>query len=220
MTRTKMLLLTLLLAPAAASAATVVVDWSGQIDAYAAAPGSSYPQTLSDTSISGAFTFNTNLLPPPDAGNPAGVVSFTGSGFMQSTVQWSGGTFTPEPPGSSGSSSLYIDTNADECTIQDSSTYMDALGIPHQAMLNLDVSGLIAATATGFSVGTVGSGYFWDLTTPSDGSAPGGFEAFFTTDSVTVGVPGPDTASLSVGMLLAVMVAFMRGRRKEACKEA
>jgi hypothetical protein len=218
MTRTKMLLLTLLLAPAAAFAETVAVDWSGQIDAYAAAPGSSYPQTLSDTSLSGVFTFNTNLLPPPDAGNPAGVVSFTGSGFVQSTVQWSGGTFTPEPPGSTGSSSLYIDTNADECTIQDSSTYMDALGIPHQAVLSLDVSGLIAATATGSSFGTVGSGYFWDLTTPADGSAPGGFEAFFTTDSVSVkvGVPGPDTASLSVGMLLAVMVALIRGRRKEA----
>ena len=219
MTRTKMLLLTLLLAPVAAFAETVEVDWSGQIDAYAAAPGSSYPQILSDTSVSGDFTYNTSLLPPPDAGYPDGVTSFTGSGFLQSSVQWSGGPFAAEPPGSTGSNSLYIDTIGDECTIQDSSTYMDSLGTQHQALLYLDVTGLLAATAAGSSDGTLGTGYFWDLTAPTDGSAPSGFEAFFTTDSVTekaVAVPGPDSASLGVGMLLAVMVALMRGRRQQA----
>jgi hypothetical protein len=220
MTRTKILLLAVLLAPAAAFAETVAVDWSGQIYAYAASPGSVYAPTLSDTSVSGVFTFDTNLLPLPDAGNPAGVLSFTGSGFMQSSVQWSGGPFAADPSGSTGSNNLFIDTNADQVIIQDSSSYMDGLGTPHQALLSLTVNGLLAATSSGGTLGTLGYGDFYDLTAPADGSAPGGVEAFFTTDSVTVqavAVPEPDTASLSVGMLLAVMmVALIRRRRKEA----
>jgi hypothetical protein len=217
MTKTKMLFLTLLLAPAASFAATVTVDWSGQIDAYGAA-GSVYPQTLSDTSISGVFTFDTNLLPPPDAGNPAGVVSFTGSGFLQSSVQWSGGPFAAEPFGNAGSNSLYIDTTQDLCLIQDSSTYMDGMGTMHQALLSLNVTGLLAASSAGSAGGTSGSGFFGDVTVPSDDSEPEGFQALFTTDSVTVqpvSVPEPDTASLSVGMLLVIMVALIRGRLKE-----
>jgi hypothetical protein len=227
MTRTKIVLLTLLLAPAAASAATVEVDFSGQLDAYAVTPGSSYPQTLTDTSVSGVFTFNTSLLPTPDAGNPPGVVSFSGSNFLQSSVQWSGATLSPEAPGSAGSNTLYIDTNAGLCTIQDDSTYMDALGIPHQAEIALNFSGLsvarLLAPGSGGSLGvTSGSGDFFDLTSPTDGSLPSGVEALFIPDSVSVkvvGVPGPDSASLGVGMLLAAMVAMIRVRRRQEARE-
>lgn len=221
MTRTKMLLLTLLLAPAASFAATVQVDWSGQLDAYAVTPGSSYPQTLTDTNVSGVFTFNTSLLPPPDAGNPPGVVSFSGSGFLQSSVQWSGATLSPEAPGSMNSNLLFVDTNAGQSMIQDSSTYVDALGIPHESTIELGFSGLSVASLLspghGGSLGvTGGSGEFFDLTSPTDGSLPSGVEALFIPDSVSVkvvGVPEPDSASLSVGMLLAVMVVLIRQRR-------
>ena len=221
MTKTKMSFLALLLAPAVTFAATVTVDWSGTIpiDGYGAA-GSVYPQTLSDTSISGVFTYNTNLLPPPDAGNQAGVVSFTGSGFLQSSVQWSGGPFAAEPSGSAGSNSLYIDTTHDLCTFQDSSTYMDGMGTMHQALLYLSVTGLLAANSPGSAGEISGNGFFADVTVPSDNSDPQGFQAVFATDSVSVnvqpvGVPEPDTASLGVGMLLAIVVASMRARRKE-----
>ena len=219
MTRTKMLLLTLLLTPAAAFAETVAVDWSGQFIGYAASPGSGYPQTLTDFSVSGVFTFDTNLLPPPDAGNPAGLFSFTGSGFLQSSVQWSGASFTPDVAGSTGSNSLSVDTIGDEVILQDSSSYTDSMGTQHQDTLSLDVFGLLAATLAGTSDTTLGAGTggFSDFAFPADGSAPGGVQAFFITDSVTasvVSVPEPDTASLSVGMLLAVTVAWIRGRRK------
>jgi hypothetical protein len=221
MTKTKMVFLALLLAPAITFAQTVTVDWSGQIDYYCAAPGSVCPQTLSDPSVSGVLTFNTSLLPPPDAGNPAGVVSFTGSGFLQSSVQWSGGPFAAEPFGSTGSNSLYIDTTQDLCTVQDSSTYIDALGTTHQALLTLSVTGLFAASTSGSAGDISGSGFFGDVTAPSDPSATAeGFQAVFETESVSVNaqpvaVPEPDIASLSVGMLLPIMVALMRGRRKE-----
>ena len=220
MTKIKMSFLALLLAPAVTFATTVTVDWSGQIDAYGAV-GSVYPQTLSDTSISGVFTFDTNLLPPPDAGNPPGVVSFTGSGFLQSSVQWSGGPFAAEPPGSSGSNSLYIDTtqNPDLVSIQDGSTYIDAVGTLHEALLNLNITGLLAANSPGSTSAISGNGFFEDVTVPSDNSDPQGFQAVYEADSISVhvqpvSVPEPDTASLSVGMLLAVMVAW-RGRRRQ-----
>lgn len=209
MTKTKMSLLALLLVPAATFATTVDVDWTGQIAAYEA-NGSAYPQTLSDTSVSGVFTINTNLLPAPDAGNPLGVLSFTGSGFVQSSVHWSGGPFAAEPFGSTGSNSLSLDINQNVCTIQDSSTYLDALGTTHQAVLSLSVMGLLGFASPG---GTSGSGFFADVTVPGDE----GFVAAFSTDSVsvkTVDVPEPDTLSLSVAMLLVVGVALIRGRRK------
>ena len=65
MTKAKMSLLALLLVPAATFATTVDVDWTGQIAAYEA-NGSAYPQTLSDTSVSGVFTIDTDLLPAAD----------------------------------------------------------------------------------------------------------------------------------------------------------
>ena len=212
MTKAKMSFLALLLVPAATFAKTVDVDWTGQIAAYEA-NGSAYPQTLSDTSVSGVFTINTGLLPAPDAGNPLGVLSFTGSGFLQSSVHWSGGPFAAEPFGSTGSNSLSLDINQNLCTIQDSSTYVDALGTTHQAVLSLSVMGLLGFVSSGSAGGTSGSGFFADVTVPGDE----GFVAAFSTDSVTVktvGVPEPDTLSLSVAMLLVVGVALIRGRRK------
>jgi hypothetical protein len=218
MTKTKMSFLALLLAPAVTFAATVTVDWSGQIpdDGYGAA-GSVYPQSLSDYNVSGVFTFNTDLLPPPDALNPAGVVSFTGSGFLQSSVQWSGGPFAAEPAGSTGSNSLYINWTQDLCQIQDSSTYTDGLGTLHQALLELSVTGLLAAASSGSADVLPGnSGFFEDVTLPSDLNSQG-FQAVFEADSVSVSVPEPDTASLSAAMLLAIGVASIRARRRRLC---
>jgi hypothetical protein len=208
--------LALLLVPAVTFASTVAVDWTGQIEGYEAA-GSVYPPTLSDTSVSGVFTINTDLLPMPDSGNPPGVVSFTGSGFLTSSVHWSGGPFAAEPYGSVGSNSLSIDAITDQCTIQDSSTYVDGSGTVHQAILSLDVTGLLAESLgggfPGHSSGVSGSGYFADVT---EEESPTGFAAAFVTDSVKlqpVSVPEPETYAVMLPALMGIVFLSIRRRQ-------
>ena len=200
--------LALLLGPAAAFASTVEIDWSGQIS----------DSSLSDTSVSGVIDINTDLLPTPDAGNPPGVTSFSGAGYLQSSVLWTGGTFLPEPAGSSGSNSLYIDTNIVQCNISDSSTYTDSFGTGHTALLSLNLSGL-DQLATSLGLGTfggvpfTGGGFFADFTDE------GGFGEQFTVDSAVVKsqvMPAPeiDPSSAFTGLtLLAGALAVYRGRR-------
>src|SRR5260370_42257737 len=79
----------LLLLPAFANADTISIDWTGQIVSYGATPDSGFPQgPLSTSAISGNLTYDTSLLPAPDAGNPPGVFSFSGGGLIQSTAPW------------------------------------------------------------------------------------------------------------------------------------
>jgi hypothetical protein len=229
MKKAKLSYLALLLAPAATFAATVSIDWTGKIDPYAATAGSGYPQSLSDISVSGVFSFNTDLLPTPDAGNPPGVVSFGGSGYLQSNVHWAGGLFQSEPTGSSGSNSLYIDTVQNRCTITDSGTYVDALGSPHLPLVSLNLTGLdqlatsFGAGSPGSTAGSVsGSGIFGDSTLDT----MEGFVAAFTEDSIAVTVsPGSNPVAapeiepacgISALTLLAGVLAVIRGRRRSA----
>jgi hypothetical protein len=210
------LLFALLLTPAFTLANTVAIDWSGQITTYVSA-GSTFPQApLPESSVSGVFNLNLDLLPAPDPGNPAGVVSFTGTDFLQSSVQWAGGTFQPHPAGGVGSGSLYLDLLAGQCTITDAGGYVDSLGVAHLALVSLSLSGLPQFTpgqGLSFASDATGSGLFGDST--ADGLE--GFVGEFQLDRIkvtTVGAPAPDAAALSVGMLLAIMVALIRVRRQ------
>jgi hypothetical protein len=210
------MLLALLLTPALALANTVAIDWSGQITAYGSA-GSGFPQDpLSDTNVSGVINLNLDLLPTPDQGNPDGVVSFTGTDFLQSSTQWAGGSFQPHPAGADGSDNLYLDLLGGQCSITDSSVYVDDQGVTHLALVSLSLTGLPQFTpGQGFSFGSdvTGSGVFGDST--ADGEQ--GFIGEFQLDNIkltTVSAPAPDSAVLSLGMLLALMVALIRVRRQ------
>ena len=209
------LLFALLLTPALTLANTVAIDWSGQISAYDSA-GSGFPQSpLSDTNVSAVINLNLDLLPTPDAGNPTGVVSFTGTDFLQSRVQWAGGTFQPDASGF-GSDSLYLDLLGGQCTITDSGVYFDDQGVGHFTLVSISLMGLLNFTpgqGPSFGGDVSATGAFGDLN--ADGSQ--GFIGEVRLDSVkvtTVAVPEPDAASLGVGMLLAIMVVWIRGRRQ------
>jgi len=216
-TKLPLSLLLVLLAPAVTLANTVSIGWTGQIDAYVSA-GSGFPEApLSDATISGVINVNLGLLPAPDPGTPFGVVSFTGSDFLQSSVQWAGGTFQPHPAGGAGSDSLYLDLISGQCSVTDSSTYVDDQGVSHLALLSLSLDGLPQFTpgkGLTFADDVTGSGTFGDAT--EDGNQ--GFIGQFQVDNVTlttVAVPEPDTASLAVTVLLAVAVALSRRRRQQ-----
>jgi hypothetical protein len=209
------LLFTLLLAPALTLANTVAIDWSGQITVYDSA-GSGFPQSpLSDTNVSAVINLNLDLLPTPDAGNPTGVVSFTGTDFLQSSVQWAGGTFQPDASGA-GSDSLYLDFLGGQCTLTDSGAYLDDQGVGHLALVSISLMGLLNFTpdhGPGFGGDVTGTGVFGD--SAADGSR--GFISSVELDGIkvtTVAVPEPDAASLGIGMLLAIMVARIRLRRQ------
>lgn len=209
------LLFALLLAPALTLANTVAIDWSGQIAAYGSA-GSGFPQSpLSDTNVSAVINLNLDLLPTPDAGNPTGVVSFTGTDFLQSSVQWAGGTFQPDAPGA-GSDSLYLDLLGGQCTITDSGAYLDDQGVGHLALVSISLMGLLNFTpGHGPSFGGDASGVASFGDSNADGSQ--GFIGEVQLDRVkvtTVAVPEPDTASLGVGMLLALIVVWIRVGRQ------
>jgi hypothetical protein len=211
----------LLLLPALASATPVSIDWTGQIFNYVATPDSGFPQApLSTNAISGNITYDTSLLPAPDAGNPPGVFSFTGDDFIHSTVQWAGGVFQPDIPGSTASDSLLIDSLQGEVTILDSGTYVDPLGNVHTALVSFDMLGLPDAfTSTlGADPGTPangtafvsGGGVFTDLTQ--------GLIAPYQLDNATVSVPEPGTLSLWAAALLGLVV-MRRPRRSNARRE-
>ncbi len=209
------LLFALLLAPALTLANTVAIDWSGQVAAYDSA-GSGFPQSpLSDTNVSAVINLNLDLLPTPDAGNPTGVVSFTGTDFLHSSVQWAGGTFQPDASGA-GSDSLYLDLPGGQCTITDSGTYLDDQGLGHLAVVSISLMGLLDFTprqGPSFGGDVSGVGVFGDSN--ADGSQ--GFFSEVQLDRVkvtTVAVPEPDAASLGVGMLLALVVVWIRVRRQ------
>jgi hypothetical protein len=209
----------LLLAPAVTWADMVSIDWTGQIDAYGSV-GSGFPSDpLLDTHISGVIDLDLNLLPAPDPGNPSGVVSFTGTDFLHSSAHWVGGTFQPHLPGGALSDSLYLDLLQGQSAITDSSTYIDGLGVAHQALLSLNLTGSLP-TMPGQTPGNLtGSGTFADVSADGQGGISEGFIGQFQLDYVsvavgpTVGVPEPDMMSLSVLMLLALTVALFRRRR-------
>jgi hypothetical protein len=221
MKRTKLPLLALLLAPALTFADTVSINWTGQIDAYYAV-GSAFPQSPSDTSVSGVITVNTNLLPAADQGNPPGIVSFSGSGYLQSSVQWAGGLFQPEPAGSSGSNSLSLDTTANSvCTINDGSTYIDALGTFYSPSLNFTFNGLdLLGTSLGlgsFGSAFSGGGQFYEAIDDTNGDTEAQFFADFTVDKVSVSpvaVPEPDSALSTLTLLAGVLAAVICTRRQ------
>jgi hypothetical protein len=208
------LLCALLLSPALALANTVSIQWTGQIDGYGSVGSGLPPAPLSDPNISGVINLNLNLLLTPDAGNPFGVISFTGSDFLQSSIQWAGGLFQPTPPGATGSDSLYVDWLQGLCNITDQSVYVDSQGVAHEAVLSLNLVGPVQFTpgqGASFGNDVVGSGSFGDT------SADGGFLGQFEVDRATtsrVSVPGPDMASLAASMLLAVSVLLLRTQRK------
>lgn len=215
MKRTRLLTLVLLLAPALTFADTVTIDWTGQINGYRSTDPSPYPSTPpSDTSVSGVITLNTGLLPAPDLFNPPGVVSYSGSGFLQSSVQWAGGPFQAEPPGSILYNSLYIDGGNNLCSVYDNGTYLDSFGVPHAALLSLDLVGPSPlAILTGSGVGFTGNGLFGDVTNDQAGN---GFVVQVSVDSVTVAntpatsVDEPGTAALTLlagGLLLLTRVS-------------
>jgi hypothetical protein len=199
MKRIKLPFFALLLAPALTFADTVFINWTGQIDDYSAL-GSAFPQSLSDTSISGVITVDTSQLPAADQGNPAGIVSFGGSGYLQSSVQWGGGLFQPEPPGSSGSNTLALDTTANSvCTINDNSTYTDASGAFYSPSLSFTFNGL-DQLGTILGLGSFGSafsggGQFSDVIQDTSGAVEGAYVASFSVDNIkvvpVVGVPEP-----------------------------
>jgi hypothetical protein len=214
------LLFALLLAPALTLANTVAIDWSGQIAGYDSA-GSGFPQSpLSDTNVSGVINLNLDLLPTPDPGNPTGVLSFTGTDFLRSSVQWVGGNFQPDAS-IAESDSLYLDLPGGQCTITDSAIYLDGLGAAHLALVSITVMGLENFTpgqGPSFGGDVSGTGGFADST--ADGSQ--GFFSAVQLDSVRVTtsgpgpepVPEPDAGSLGLGMLLAIIVARIRVRRQ------
>jgi hypothetical protein len=215
---TKLPLLALLLAPALTFADTVSINWTGQIDEYAV---QGIPQSLSDTSVSGVITVNTNLLPAADQ-NPPGIVSFGGSGYLQSSVQWAGGLFQPEPAGSSGSNSLALDTTANSvCLITDSSTYFDAGGTFYAPSLSFMFNGL-DQLGTSLGLGSFGSafsggGQFSDVI--DDTSGEYNFVASFTVDQVSVSsvpvpVPEPNSALSALTLLAGVLATVICTRRQ------
>jgi hypothetical protein len=222
MKTTKLPLLALLLAPALTFADTVSINWSGQIGEYDAV-GSAFPQTLSGTSVSGVITVNTGLLPAADQGNPPGIVSFSGSGYLQSSVQWAGGLFQPEPAGSSGSNSLALDTSANSvCTINDGSTYTDALGTFYSPSLTFTFNGL-DQLGTSLGLGSFGSafsagGQFSDVVQDTSGDVEAVL-ASFTVDKVSVSrvsVPAPSSTLSALTLLAGVLTMAIRVRRRQS----
>jgi hypothetical protein len=224
MKRTKLPLLALLLAPALTFADTVSINWTGQIqiDDYNAS-GSAFPQSLSDTSVSGVITVNTDLLPPADQPTPPGIVSFGGSGYLQSSVQWAGGLFLPEPAGISGSNTLALDTTSNSvCTINDFSTYTDALGTSYSPLLTFTFNGL-DQLGTSLELGSFGSafsagGQFSNVITDTSGDVEADFSASFTVDNVSVSrvsVPAPSSTPTALTLLAGVLTMAIRGRRRQ-----
>jgi len=219
MKKTKLPLLALLLAPALTFADTVSINWTGQIDGYNA-QGSAFPQSLSDTSVSGVITVNTNLLPAADEGNPPGIVSFSGSGYLQSSVQWAGGLFQPEPAGS-GSNTLALDTTSNSvCTINDGSSYTDALGTFYSPSLTFTFNGLDQLGASlglgSFGSAFSGGGQFSDVIEDTSGDVEA-FVASFTVDKVSVSpvpVPEPNSALSALTLLAGVLATVICTRRQ------
>jgi hypothetical protein len=206
----------LLAAPVISSAQMLAVDWTGQIDSYTSTLSPVGPQfppaPLSDTKVSGEFDINLTQLPTP-AVSP-GLVDFykfdvTGIGYMTSSVQWQGGTFTPVKPG--GFKTDDITLTPGQCKISDSVDYITQPGIFQTVSgVSLDLnfpSGLGSSDVSG-------SGNFFYQSFFSS------FSADFTVNDVSVKVMptaapeiDPGTATTAVTFLAAAL-AVIRGRRR------
>ena len=200
----------LLLLPIAALAVPVSISWKGEITGYQVSGGGFPSLPLPTTSISGVITYDTSLLPSPDAGNPPEIFSVSGGDFIHSSINWAGGLFQPFIPGGSASDSLLIvDSDNDEFTVTDNWSFLDPSGeFQHDALMTFSLFGLpdLFSVGAGDAFATsvpdptllfFGNGGYLDLRVDFLDGAFTGFLATFQIDSFEVSpisVPEPATA--------------------------
>jgi hypothetical protein len=219
--RSKIIAIALLICPATVWAVPITINWSGEITEYHATPGSPVEPPLSSNAISGSITYDTDLLPTPDAGSTSEFLSFSGGDFISSSVQWAGGTFNPNLPGGLGFDTLQI-TNGlvDSFLVVDSSSVFDVGG--RIALLQFNLIGLPnlfsgnIATADSVPNGAFMDGLssFLDLNL-IEGS---GFDATYSIRNVNAqvaSVPEPGMLSLLAIGLLTIALS----RRKRTVRE-
>jgi hypothetical protein len=202
MNKVKIAVLSLLLVTPAAFADEVTINWTGNIFDYAATPDSNAPQSLGSDFIKGKISFDTSLFTTPDAGNPSGIVSFSGNNLFSSTFHWDGGIFKI----GTGPDQVLFDSSNNELELFAQDSYTDRSGDEHLKLFTFDL--------TGYGTKSVGGGVSF-LNIDAGG---GGFAGQAALDKVhikSMAAPEIDPGSgLTALSFLAGCLAVIRGRRR------
>lgn len=220
----------LMFLPIAAPAVPVSISWTGELTGYFVSGGGFPSLPLSTTSISGVITYDTSLLPVPDAGNPPDIFSVSGGDFIHSTINWAGGLFQPAAAGGVASDSLLIvDSISDEFTVTDTWTFLDPSGeFQHDASMTFSLFGLPDLYTVGEGIASAttlpdqtllsfGTGGYFDLQLDflSEGDISGFIADFQVTSfdaTSPTSVPEPATLVLMLIGLSGLSIVHRRKR--------